>query len=338
MPMEAPIRTASLFTLLGFAVGCGSPRTVPSDDTDEIGTPTLATCDITTTNANPPDGQTEVYYRHGLSWEFSERDDSVEVTLTRADGAEVQGTGEWIDETFLWTPDEPLTPDASFNWTLTFCEGEQTHTGMFSTSVVGAEVDLADLEGALFYVDFYSGNFVQPPGLGALLQTQFATSGLLVGVVSIDGANLELATATPVDAPGAPVQDLCQPTDPFPFADFAENPYMELGPQDTTLQVQGAPLEIVDFFVSGSFRLDGSAIDGVVFAGLIDTRTLVPAGAPPGQICDQAQTFGITCTSCPAGGDFCLEVLVTDLVGDRLPGETLVPRDAATIAADPSCP
>ena len=308
-------------------------------DTDDTDTPTPS-CEITVSNAIPSDGETAFYYRGALSWEFSEVDDSASVTLADAGGADVAGSGEWIGDIYIWTPSAPLAPSTSYTATLTTCDGDNSIETGFTTSAVGASVNDGDVQDSAYALDLASGNFVDPPGVGALLQSQLDVD-ILIGVTNAAGADLQLVGAIGEDGANPPAQDLCTESIDFPAADFSENPYFEVGPQTTTLDVQGLSVTIDDLFVSGAFSPDGGEVVGAVLAGSIDTRPLaglVGDDAPPEAVCDLAVTFGIACQACTDGsGDFCLSLLVTDIAAAEIAGATVVQRDQATIDADPAC-
>jgi hypothetical protein len=326
----------ALFGALALTAGCNGG----DGETDDTDTPTPSGCEITVSNASPSDGESAFYYRGSLSWEFSEPDDTATVTLADDGGADVPGSGEWIGDVYIWTPNDPLTPSTGYTATLTTCDGENTIETSFTTSAVGANVPDADIQDVAYSLDLASGTFVDPPGVGALLQSQLNVD-ILIGVLNADGATLELIGAIGEEGAATPTQDLCTESIDFPAADFSENPYFEVGPQTTTLEVQGISVVIDDLFVSGAFAPDSSAVVGAVLAGSIDTRPLaglVGDDAPPEAVCDLAVTFGINCAACSDGsGDFCLSLLVTDIAADEVPGATVVPRAEADITADPNC-
>ena len=137
-------------------------------------------------------------------------------------------------------------------------------------------------------------------------------------------------------------QDTCEETIDFPTAaDFTDNPFFAVGPDTTTLSVEGLDVTIDDLLISGAFSPDGSYIAGATLAGAIDTRPLVGLIDPEGgenTICDLVATFGVACEACSDGsGDFCLTLLVNDISAEELPGTTLVSRSADDIAADATC-
>jgi len=317
-------------------VACKGPDDTETDtDTD---TDTNTGCTITASDAIPADGATNVYYRTTLEWTFSDADTSAAVTLATG-GTDVPGSGEWFDNTYVWTPSAALDPSTTYDVNLSFCDGANSVDSSFTTSVVGTSVPEADITGAAYSLDLASGRFVQPAGVGALLQQQL-TVEILIGIASISGTDLTLQGALAEDGSNPPVQDLCTESIDFPVADFSDNPFFEVGPQTTTLSVQGLEITIDDLFVSGAFAPDGSSISGAVLAGSIDTRPLVDLIEPGGDddaVCLLVQTFGIACEPCTGGGDFCLSLLVDSIQATEIAGLTVVNRTADDIANDPVC-
>jgi hypothetical protein len=319
---------STLWLFASFAlVACSGGDTDPPADTDTD----VGACDITIDRVTPADGATNVYYRSAIEWEFSEADPSATVTIDN-----VPGASAWVDDSLVFTPNAPLAPSTSYTWTLNYCDGANSASGTFTTSAVGAPATEGDLPGTTFVLDVASGRFVQPPGVGALLQQQLNVD-ILIGVIAAGGGNIEMVGALGVEDANPPTQDVCVPTIDFPVADFSENPYFEVGPQTTTLQIQGIAITIDDLFVSGAFAADGSQISGAVLAGNIDTRPLVPLvddtpGAPETAVCDLVGALGVNCEACTGGGDFCLSLLVDSIAAVEVAGETI------EVIETPTCP
>lgn len=307
------------------------------DDTDTTDTDTDVGCGVTISEQIPAPDQTGVYYRSSLEWTFSEADSTAAVTVTTG-GTDVAGSGEWVDNIYIWTPSAEFAPSTTYDVSLTYCTG--TVSSSFTTSAIGTPVaDPATLTDLSFVLDIASGRFVEPAGVGALLQQQLNVD-ILIGIVTADATTLTLQGALGVEDANPPAQDLCTPSIDFPSANFSDNPYFEVGPQNTTIEVQGIAITIDDLFVSGALAADGSAIAGAVLAGSIDTRPLVDLVEPGGDddaVCLLVQTFGIDCQACTGGGDFCLSLLVDSIAAAQAPGLTVVTRTETDIAGDPSC-
>jgi hypothetical protein len=154
---------------------------------------------------------------------------------------------------------------------------------------------------------------------------------------------------------GAGTQDICNPTIPFPEADFTENPHFQIGPEDTTLSVAGYDIIIGDLEISGDFASDGSYFGGGTLGGVIDTRDLLDIDELASLVCSKdasdtcvcdfvAETGYATCSSCPDGsGAYCLTLLADQIVAEAL-GETLEEiaesdchEDCADSTTNPEC-
>ena len=193
-------------------------------------------------------------------------------------------------------------------------------------------------ENRSYALDLASGNFVQPAGVGPLLQAQI-TVDILLGVLAANTTSATFIGAIGDDQ--VPLgQDLCNPSIDFPQVDFSQRPAFEVGPDDVTLEIQGLQVAIDDLYVSGNFSADATSIVDATLQGSIDTRQLVGllgANSPPNSICLLVQLAGTQCLPCPTGGDFCLTLLVDSIQANEIPGLTLVSRTQADIDVDPVC-
>ena len=167
-----------------------------------------------------------------------------------------------------------------------------------------------------------------------------------MGVTAIDGSNIQMTGAISEGTTDA--QDMCTPSIDFPTADFSENPFFSIGPQDTTISVAGYSATIGDLEISGAFAPDGSYFSGGVLGGIIDTRTLddIPDlaelagcdGTSDACLCDFIAGTGFaTCGSCPDGsGDYCLVLEADQILAEGISSSiVLVTED--DIAANPEC-
>lgn len=288
----------------------------------------------------PGDGAAGVYYRTAFSWSFTAVDDSASVALTGPDGP-VTGSGEFVGNTFVWEADEPLAPSTTYDLTLSFCDGEQNPTSQFTTSDVGASTDAALLADKSFVLDLQDPgvNFIEPPGVGGLLQSQLAGVNVLVGVVSADATNIQMRGAIANDA-NPPVQEECTESIPFPSANFTENPYFEIGPETTTITVADVSVQIQDLKISGAFNQGATEISGAVLEGNVDTRPLVDSlapGAGDSGVCDLVGQFGVNCVDCGGGEVFCLSLKVNNINAAELPGTVVAEVTPADIAGNAAC-
>lgn len=329
-------RSLALIGSLLFAVAC--PGEEEPTDTTDTPTPECATI----SSSFPQDEATNVYYRVTLSWEFTEADTSAAVTVTGAAG-DVAGSSAWIGNTLIWEADAPLDPSASYDVSLTYCDGANNPMTSFTTSAVGASVDLADLADKTFALDVEQGSsaiFIQPPGVGPVLQQQLDENDIdiLIGVQDATDTNITLMGALG-DGGATLAQDLCAPSIPFPTADFTANPYFTVGPQDVTFDVADVSLTLMDLNVDGAFGPGGTLIAGATLSGTLNVNDLVPLAGPDGDaVCELAEPFGVFCEACEDGsGNYCLSALVTNIEADLLSGVSLVERTEAQIDADTTC-
>ncbi|MCB9668695.1 MAG: Ig-like domain-containing protein [Alphaproteobacteria bacterium] len=332
-------RSLALIGCLMFAAAC------PGDDPEPTASDTPPPSCATITSSFPAADATNVYYRVTLTWEFTEADTSTSATVSGPNG-DVAGSGEWIGNTYIWQPSAPLQPSTNYTATLSYCDGANMPSTSFTTSAVGASVNLPDVENKTYALEIGQDSaaiFIEPPGVGPVLQQQLTDHNIdiLIGVAAVDATNITLMGALGNGA--NPLgQDLCVPTIPFPQAAFSANPFFEVGPQDLTLDIAGAVFTLEDLQVNGAFAPDGSLIAGATLSGSIDTRDLIPIAAPGGDddaVCELAAPFGVSCEACADNsGDYCLSALVTNISATQLTGLPLTERTEADVDADANCP
>lgn len=302
--------------------GCGGDDSEETDDTDG-GTQSCTTAATLFPAANA----TGVYYRTTIEAKFAaiESDATIEV-----DG--VTGTSAVRGNSIVFTPGSPLSPDTDYTATLHRACGDATWT--FRTSDVGGAV--GDVTGSSYALDLGSGRFIKPEGVASLLQ-QYLTTDVLIGVESVSGSNIQMVGAIGLEDADPPTQDPCAETIPFPAASFA-NPYFQVGPAETTINVQDISITIDDLLISGSFTPDGNSITGAVLSGSIDTRPLDPllGDGEEGAICSMASAAGISCEPCPDGTNFCLSVLVDSIEAAKVTG-AITPQTKEEACAREEC-
>lgn len=305
----------STLALVTMATGC--PEGGTTDATD-------AQC-LTTYTMFPEDGASRAYYRTTVDAIFNEAVPGATLTLTDADGNAVAGSAAVDaknDKRLVFQPETPLAPGATYTAAVAFdCEGaSQGGEASWTVSEVGAATDEGGLIGNDYALSLASARFIRPDAVGDIIG-DFLTFDILMSIKSIENSQLTVFGAVG-DEDQQGVQAECSPTIDFPPADFSENPYFELGPQKLEIEVEGTEVTIEDLFLAGSFAPDGSYIDGVVLAGIVDTRPFAPLieddpDAPPEAVCEVTGRLGIPCVACPDGtGDFCLEILADSIAAD----------------------
>ncbi|MCP4921996.1 MAG: hypothetical protein GY913_34275, partial [Proteobacteria bacterium] len=223
-------------------------------------------------------------------------------------------------ETVRFYPSADLASSSSYTATASWCDGEGTGSISFSTSELGTAADAASLVGNTYSLDLASGRIIIPEGVGTILES-YLDYTLYMGVSAADDSEITFLGATAnEDDPSA--QDYCTPTLDFPSADFTGNPFFQIGPETTTLDVAGFSIEIQDLNVSGALAPGGDWIGGATLSGSIDTRPLgeLLDSTEDGAICELVQGFGVECEPCSDGLEYCLSIYVVDLSADVVSG------------------
>lgn len=314
-------------------------------DTDDSSAGVVDPCEgVTLVSTLPAPGATDAYYRGTVEWELSlPKAAEIEATV-RSDLPGTLGTNA-TGTRFVWTWDAPLAPSTPYSITLDWCD--QSSTIDFTTSDYGTPVtDPAALVGSTFQVDLGESRILSPVGLEGLLP-QFFPSDILIMVTAVGDATVEMIGGTAREADDGTVgQNWCDPTIPFPTADWIDDCYFTLGPQDTTFAVAGVDVTIAGLAIDGTVGPDGTEFDGGRLSGTIDTRPLAAlVGDPddPGAMCALAANFGTECEPCPADGEpYCftivadsihaptVDVTLVEVLGQDCPDCETAPPDPGT--------
>lgn len=301
-------------------------------------------CDVTVTTF-PFQDSVDASYRGTIEFMLSAPDTTATIT------SDIAGTVTSNEDGTRWvlTPSAPLTPNSPYTATLNYCGGAVELA--FTTSDLGTSLsDENILVGKTYELALDEARFVEPENVGQILQQYIGEVTIYIGVASVGGGKVQMVGALGnEDVPGT--QAFCDPSIDFPEADFAESPHFVIGGTGkTTLAVAGFSIDIENLNIGGDFASDGSYFGGGTLSGTIDTRpldTLVDEEAEEGYICDLAAGLGITCETCPSGGDFCLSLYADSILATEVSGLTLVEIDGnnclgcnAGIPADTSetCP
>jgi hypothetical protein len=252
------------------------------------------------------------------------------ITVYDASGTPVDGSEHRNDDATVayWTPDQPLTPGASYSAEITWCDMSETETVDFTTSSLGDPLDdPTEVDGRTYLVNLQDARFAEPAGVGPLLALKVNQS-ILLTVTSVDATSLTMIGALTVD--NGSTQDFCLPTIDFPKpADFTEAPYWEVQADQAILSVADNDVSIQNLVISGTFSSDGATFGGGVLAGTIDTSLLgvLLGSKDPGYMCDLADDFGDECTKCPDGSPYCLGLRLDQLTGDSTATVAVRPID-----------
>ncbi len=277
---------------------------------------------------------------------------ATEVTFTRP-GECPQGRCAETFDPFQGT-DQHLQPSTPYTATITWDGGTPTDLD-FQTSAVGAPLNDPEmtLTGGDFRLDLASATFTEPPGVGSLLAQYISDVHMVFHIDGLDdvAGTVEVYSGLLEEDGNDYVQDMCVPTTDFPTGDWS-NPYLEIGPADVEVDMEGYGMPLTGLTIGGSFTVDGLSIAGGTYDAQMDTRALDPLidpDADPGATCDLMATLGISCEPCADGsGTFCLTISAQDVAadsvnvlafhpvsGNAIP--TLVEVTAADVASWPAC-
>ncbi len=279
----------------------------------------------------PEDGVRDWYWRDYpvVYVETNEDPSKYDVFLVDEDGVRLRAEQKWPDEDSLSFEVEfvgGLKASHDYQLIIRDCAGERVVN--FRTSSYGAPLEAgpSSLVGNTYVLDLAGADWVQPPGLGPLLQLYFTTPVLL---------GVETADTTSIDFLGAPgaidpfegiLQDMTQQTWDFEGTGFADEPYFRTDVPEVNFKFDGLDIPVFEFRVEGTFEADGSSFGGGALIGNADTRNLgVQLGEPdnPAAMCGYAESLGILCKSCPDGEPYCLDLKVVGVDGSLVPDLTL---------------
>ncbi|MCB9797013.1 MAG: hypothetical protein H6741_30380 [Alphaproteobacteria bacterium] len=221
------------------------------------------------------------------------------------------------DGRVVFTPEAPLTPEQTYTWSAELC-GEAVASGSFTPRAQGEDADPEALQGRTYAVDLSEATWIEPANGGDLFAQLFGGL-LLLGVQEAEGERLSIMGAVGEDIDGYRQQDPCYETIVFADADFSRNPYLELGPAEFPLVVQGQDVILHDLHLFGAFTEQGVALGDATIAAQGDLRDVF--GAEYGAWCGQLQQFGLTCASCVSDNAMaCVDLLVSGIHGGVVPG------------------
>jgi len=297
-------------------VACGKD----TDSTEDSGD---AGCEVEVRQTYPADGATDFYYKGTIEFQLNKADETAVISIDGVDGE------SWLNDrndVVYFQPTDDLAPNSSYTATLSYCTGEPAIS--FTTSALGETVsESVDLTAFTYSLDLQSGRVIVPEGVGAVLQ-DYLDFQILVQPTSVENDQIEILGAIPDDT-DASHQSYCDPSIPFPAADFSSAPYFQFGPQSTTIDVADMSITIDELMISGTFSADGSWFGGGSLAGEVDTRPLVPLLFPEEEndnaICEFIAGFSVACIPC-AGDEsipYCLQIEAVDLVAESTGGEVV---------------
>lgn len=278
------------------------------------GDDTGPSCSVTVLDTTPTDGESDFYWRDSLAVSFSDvANDLATMTLLDGSGAEVATSVAWDEGGFQATvvPDAPLEGDADYTFQIDVCDSSTSvafHTSRFGLPL---EVDPSSLVGLTYDYDLAGATYTKPEGLGTVVGTMLSAP-LLVGITAADNSSLTLmgAQGKISDTTGEISQDTNLATWDLGTADFTESPFFSTDADEIDIDYDGSVIPIYNFHVEGTFSSDASVIGGGEADGLADTRNMAPIfnSSDPNVVCNYATSFGLSCTECPDGETYCMEI------------------------------
>ena len=181
--------------------------------------------------------------------------------------------------------------------------------------------------------------FLKPTGVGLLLPDVMPDDYFL-GVAGTDDVAADGFVRTLFD--GTLIQDPCRTTGPLPALTWTSEHAFEGMIDETSVVIDGAPVDLYALTFSGTFSDDYSAVEDLTFSVTVDTRPLGPlVGAGPGDpeaVCELIASFGVDCEECPAGAssETCLGLTAA---GGRLElmAHSVQSISEDDVVADPIC-
>ncbi|HCP45295.1 MAG TPA: hypothetical protein DIU15_04605, partial [Deltaproteobacteria bacterium] len=331
-----------------------------TDDDDSAGDDAAAGDSAVIVRTVPEPSEPDFFFRSNLEVEWSLPPNEASLDLRDAAGSAVGGSTEMENSgrTLVFDPDDDLSPSSQYTVTVSWSGDDSPLVFEFSTGSYGEQLDGAaeqGLVGRVFNLDLTAGNFVEPPGVGAILQSQIDDVAILFTMTAesnFDPASqpgLHILGAVGEIDGGQVSTDACSETLGFTYgADGVlgtsddsparwENPSMELGPTTLELNLSGLATTIEDLLISGAFHPELDDMQGGVFEGKIDTRPLAPVLDPEGgedALCALIlQTVGVDCEPCNDDGTepFCLDLVIEDIPGVRVDGLSITPTTCVDI-------
>ena len=307
-----------------FAMGCDSESQVDMKDIPEASNEEASTeeasaededCEITIVDTKPNSGAMGWFYRDSVTLTFSDANPNISIVATNSAGETEPVSFAWDDvrlnatvlpDSGNWSPAETYTLEVSL------CGA--TPTMEFSTSEYGSTMDIADedLVGNTYFVDLSTANYIEPPGVGALLSL-FIDTPLLFGVTAIDGEVIDFEAGLGEQAGSSSDWSIFGDRWSFSNADFTQSPYFYASTDLLNIPFDDVDIPVHGFYLSGTFSPSGDEIGFVEFSGLGDTSNmglLMGFGTAPDALCSNELFInaGIICEECPTGGAYCVQL------------------------------
>jgi hypothetical protein len=294
------------------------PTSGPVVDTDAVD------CLPNVTSTDPVHGATDVHKSTPIELTFSARPEQKVDHRLACDGKRLASTRAWDDDVVTVSSEDVHSRSE--------CTLEVDHrcgptTVDYTTAALPA-VSTECMDG-LYHIDLSGGRFVEPAGLGPLIQQQLS-SDVLIQVSSADSTDGSLLIGYTTST-GQLTQDLCIATSPLQLSDTTDNPYFS---------VEALPLPIEDLFYEGStfmeFELSGAFDEECADIVEMNVSGIFDFREEP-DTCDILATLGLDCVACPTGQIACVDLNVDQLEATRLDAAPLTEVTQADVANNPDC-
>lgn len=309
--------------------------------TDDTGSGGGTDCFVMVESTWPSGGTSDHYYLSSIEFELNSEDTTASLSLVDATGTEVPGSSRMSESgrTVLFDPTGGLSPSSSYVATVSMCGGLQEASISFATSALGSARS-CDPEGRTYLFDPTTARIVAPQGVGELLLGQSKTQ-LIFGVSGMTaGKSMDLILGRTES--GGTNQDHCVATQDLDGVDFSDDPTVNGGPVDLSLDLSGVALPIEEVMFGGTIASDCSYIGGIRVSHFMDARTMAPLledlldTSDPDYVCQLIQGFGVTCEDCSSDGEpYCIDFELDSGVATEMSGEV---ECIAEEDCHPSCP
>ena len=300
------------FSLIGCKSGGPVDASAPSCEIDSL------------TTLWPTEGLDPTSRSTAIQLSFNGEADPTLVSFTvEAEGQTQAGSVVLEGGGLAWKPEGDLPVGSEVQWSTEIC-GEVA-SGSFVTGEYGEAAVPDALDDQSWSLDLAAAKWVEPEGGGDLFASLFGGL-ILLGVQSATESQIDMIGGVGEVVTDEEVgdswiqQDPCYATVDFPAASFMNNPYVEVGPADLALEVQGIPVTLHDVLISGALTEFGDRLAGATLSGETDARDLESMGSAA-TICGYLEMYGVSCVECTADGEpWCVRVGVEEIEGERQPG------------------
>ena len=293
-----------------------SKSAMKEGDTGSQSSADAPSCEITVNRTAPVDGANDHYYLDPIVFELSAPDETAQI-LT-----DIPGDTLWSDDgrTLTFKPRDPLAPMTTYSVTLDYCYASPEI--VFSTSQYGTALEAsADLEGAVYMLDFTSGDYTMGDNAGELMNAVFQWP-ILVQLLDTDGPYLDAMAAIGEKDTQTPAQNMCARTLLVDQLSTATLPLLSGGMNDEVFGAIGGLLRFESFQFDGTIGPDALSLGGIRYEaslGVAEIADLLPDFGGEDAVCTLASNLDMPCEPCATDEfELCLRVAAEHISGIRV--------------------